>query len=144
MATSNFGTTNFNLPLIAFAMSGSEEIEEAEADFTCEEAEHMVKELNKELTYMEVFIEGGYYEGAMFNAKDTCGYLDIEGGDLETLDDEDAKYFYGDTAEAVKEDYKKDLEKINEFLKDYKENWGGLELQRVAQFSNGETFYKAI
>lgn len=137
MATANFGTPNFGLPLMVGGMTGNENTD----DMQYEEAENMVKELNDKLRYFEVYTESGYYEGFMFNAKQTDDYWDYRG--ISDLTDEDAEYFYGDTADNVKADMDEELDKIKQALADWKEN-GGLELERVAQFSNGETLYKAV
>lgn len=140
MATANFGTPHYNLPLVAVGITD----DESQNEIAFWEMENNIKEINKELTYMEVVAESGYYQGAMYDLKDTCDYIDVEGGDLDTLDDYDANYFFGDTADNVRKDYKDDLEKVKAFLKDQVENWGAIELVRVAQFSNGETIYKQV
>lgn len=137
MATANFGTPNFELPLIAIGMSDDEdqnywEFEDTEAD---------LKEFNNGLNYFEVYLESGYYQGAMFNVKDTNGYVDYE--QIDDYDDEDMEYYFGDTKDNVKKGIAKELEKIKEYLAEKKE-CGALELIKVAQFSNGEAFYQAV
>lgn len=137
MATANFGTPNFDLPLIAIGMSDDEdqnywEFEDTEAD---------LKLLNNELGYFTVYLESGYYQGAMYNVKQTNDYIDY--AQIDDFDDEDIDYYFGDTKANVKKGIAQELEKIKKFLAEKKDE-GALELIKVAQFSNGEAFYKAI
>lgn len=137
MATANFGTPNFELPIIAVGMGEDEE----QNYWAYEDAEEELKLLNNELGYFTVFLESGYYEGAMYNAKMTNDYIDYE--QIGELNDEDAEYYFGDTKDNVKKGVEQELEKIRKFLAEKKEE-GALELIKVAQFSNGEAVYKAI
>ena len=137
MATANFGKPNFDLPLIAVGMTDDEE--QNQIEFW--EMENSIEDINSQLTYLEVFAESGYYQGAMYNCREKYDYIDFE--DVADLDDEDANYFFGDTAEQVKKDFADDMNKVQQFLKDRKEN-GALELIKTAQFSNGEALYKAV
>lgn len=137
MATANFGTPNFELPLIAIGMHDDED----QNYWEVEDTEVELKELNNGLTYFEVYLESGYYEGAMFNTKETNGYIDYN--QIDDYDDYDMEYYFGDTKDNVKKGIAKELEKIKKYLAEKKE-CGALELIKVAQFSNGEAFYKAI
>ena len=136
MATANFGRPNLDLPLMVGGMSECEEQNEMEY----EDAKYIVEETNKELHYFEMELEAGYYEGFMFNVKED-DYLDYD--DIGELTDDDAMYYYGDTADNVRKDMADELEKIKKVLQEWKEN-GGLELIKVAQFPNGEAMYKSI
>lgn len=137
MATANFGTPNFELPIIAVGMSEDED----QNYWAYEDAEEELKLLNNELGYFTVFLESGYYEGAMYNAKMTNDYIGYE--QIDELNDEDTEYYFGDTKDNVKKGVEQELEKIRKFLAEKKEE-GALELIKVAQFSNGEAVYKAI
>lgn len=137
MATANFGTPNFDLPLIAIGMSDDED----QNDWAYEDAESDLKELNNGLDYFEVYLESGYYQGAMYNVKETNDYIDYD--QIDDFDDEDIDYYFGDTKANVKKEIAQELEKIKKFLAEKKDE-GALELIKVAQFSNGEAFYKAI
>lgn len=137
MATANFGTPNFDLPLIAIGMSDDED----QNDWAYEDAESDLKELNNGLDYFEVYLESGYYQGAMYNVKETNDYIDYD--QIDDFDDEDIDYYFGDTKANVKKGIAQELEKIKKFLAEKKDE-GALELIKVAQFSNGEAFYKAI
>lgn len=137
MATANFGTPNFELPLIAIGMSDDED----QNYWEFEDTEVELKEFNNGLDYFEVYLESGYYEGAMFNIKETNDYIDYN--QIDDYDDYDMEYYFGDTKDSVKKGIAKELEKIKKYLAEKKE-CGALELIKVAQFSNGEAFYKAI
>lgn len=137
MATANFGTPNFDLPLIAIGMSDDED----QNYWAYEDAEAELKEFNNGLDYFEVYLESGYYQGAMYNVKETNDYIDYD--QIDDFDDEDIDYYFGDTKANVKKGIAQELEKIKKFLAEKKDE-GALELIKVAQFSNGEAFYKAI
>lgn len=137
MATANFGTPNFELPLIAIGMSDDED----QNYWEFEDTEVELKEFNNGLDYFEVYLESGYYEGAMFNIKETNDYIDYN--QIDDYDDYDMEYYFGDTKDSVKKGIAKELEKIKKYLAEKKE-CGALELIKVAQFSNGEAFYQAI
>lgn len=137
MATANFGTPNFDLPLIAIGMSDDED----QNYWELEDTEAELKEFNNGLDYFEVYLESGYYQGAMFNVKQTNDYIDYD--QVDDFDDEDIDYYFGDTKANVKKGIAQELEKIKKFLAEKKDE-GALELIKVAQFSNGEAFYKAI
>lgn len=137
MSTANFGTPNFNLPLIAIGMGDDED----QNYWAYEDAEADLKLLNNELGYFTVYLESGYYQGAMYNVKQTNDYIDYD--QIDDFDDEDMEYYFGDTKANVKKGIAQELDKIKKFLAEKKDE-GALELIKVAQFSNGEAFYKAI
>ena len=137
MATANFGTPNFELPIIAIGMHDDED----QNYWEFEDTEAELKEFNNGLDYFEVYLESGYYQGAMYNVKQTNDYIDYD--QIDDFDDEDMDYYFGDTKDNVKKGIAQELEKIKKFLAEKKDE-GALELIKVAQFSNGEAFYKAI
>ena len=83
MSTANFGTPNFNLPLIAIGMGDDED----QNYWAYEDAEADLKLLNNELGYFTVYLESGYYQGAMYNVKQTNDYIDYD--QIDDYDDED-------------------------------------------------------
>lgn len=137
MATANFGTPKYELPIIAIGMGDDED----QNYWVFEDAEEDLKLLNNELGYFEVYLESGYYQGAMYNVKETNDYIDYD--DIDNYDNYDIEYYFGDTKDNVKKGIAKELEKIKKYLEDKKEE-GALELIKVAQFSNGEAMYKAV
>ena len=156
MSTPNFGTPNFDLPLICGGLdyeekkkqyeeeTGEEYSEDAFYNDTYWEAKDIQEELeefNKELKHFEVEIEDGYYQGYMFNAKQTDDYWDYY--DLANMTDEDAEYYYGDTKANVIAEYEDDMKKIKDYFSQLKER-GFYELIRTAIFSNGEAIYKRV
>lgn len=137
MATANFGIPNFELPIIAIGMNDDED----QNYWEFEDTEVELKEFNNELDYFEVYLESGYYEGAMFNIRETNDYIDYS--DIDDYDDYDMEYYFDDTKDNVKKGIAKELEKIKKYLAEKKE-CGALELIKVAQLSNGEAIYKAV
>ena len=142
MATSNFGTMKYDMPLIVGGF-----YDENDPDWewhNYEEVECIKEDLadfNDTLKHFEVGIEAGYYDGYQFTVKQSDEYWDYE--DLPTMTDDDADYYYGDTVENIRKEFEQDLKNIKEYLYNLKAN-GFMELTKVAQFSNGEAFYKEV
>lgn len=155
MSTANFSTPNFELPLICGGMDYEEKKKQWEAESDEEYDEDMfaretdweyrgmeeeVAEFNDKLEHFEVFIEGGYYQGYMFNVRQKQNeYWDYY--DLNDMTEEDADYYYGDSKANVIAEYERDMKLIKDYLKELKER-GFYELNKVAQFSNGEAIYQ--
>lgn len=137
MSTANFGTPNYELPIIAIGMSDDED----QNYWEFEDTEVELKEFNNGLDYFEVYLESGYYQGAMYNVRETNDYIDYD--DIDSYDNYDIEYYFGDSKDNVKKGITKELEKIKKYLEEKKED-GALELIKVAQFSNGEAIYKAV
>ena len=142
MATANFGTMKYDMPLIVGGF-----YDENDPDWewhNCEEVECIKEDLadfNDTLKHFEVGIESGYYDGFQFTVEQTDEYWDYE--DLPTMTDDDADYYYGDTVENIRKEFEQDLKNIKEYLYNLKAN-GFMELIKVAQFSNGEAMYKQV
>lgn len=142
MATANFGTMKYDMPLIVGGF-----YDENDPDWewhNVEEIECIKEDLadfNDTLKHFEVGIEAGYYDGYQFTVKQTDEYWDYE--DIPTMTDDDADYYYGDTAENIRKEFEQDLKNTKNYLYELKAN-GFMELAKVAQFSNGEAFYKEV
>ena len=142
MATANFGTMKYDMPLIVGGF-----YDENDPDWewhNCEEVECIKEDLadfNDTLKHFEVGIASGYYDGFQFTVEQTDEYWDYE--DLPTMTDDDADYYYGDTVENIRKEFEQDLKNIKEYLYNLKAN-GFMELIKVAQFSNGEAMYKQV
>ena len=142
MATANFETMKYDMPLIVGGF-----YDENDPDWERQSYEEVkcIKEdladFNDTLKHFEVGIESGYYDGFQFTVKQTDEYWDYE--DLPTMTDDDADYYYGDTAENIRKEFEQDLKNIKEYLYNLKAN-GFMELAKVAQFSNGEAMYKEV
>jgi len=142
MATANFGTMKYDMPLIVGGF-----FDENDPDWewhSYEEAECIKEDLadfNDTLKHFEVGIESGYYDGFQFTVKQTDEYWDYE--DIPTMTDEDADYYYGGTVENIRKEFEQDLKNIKNYLYELKAN-GFMELAKVAQFSNGEAMYKEV
>ena len=142
MATANFGTMKYDMPLI---VGGFRDENDPDWEWhNCEEVECIKEDLadfNDTLKHFEVGIESGYYDGFQFTVEQTDEYWDYE--DLPTMTDDDADYYYGDTVENSRKEFEQDLKNIKEYLYNLKAN-GFMELIKVAQFSNGEAMYKEV
>lgn len=142
MATANFGTMKYNMPLI---VGGFYDENDPDWEWHSYEEVECIKEdladFNGTLKHFEVGIEAGYYDGYQFTVEQTDEYWDYE--DLPTMTDDDADYYYGDTVENIRKEFEQDLKNIKEYLYNLKAN-GFMELAKVAQFSNGEAFYKEV
>lgn len=142
MATCNFGTMEYDMPLIVGGF-----YDENDPDWewhNYEEVECIKEDLadfNDTLKHFELGIEAGYYDGYQFTVKQSDEYWDYE--DLPTMTDDDADYYYGDTVENIRKEFEQDLKNIKEYLYNLKAN-GFMELAKVAQFSNGEALYKEV
>lgn len=142
MATCNFGTMKYDMPLIVGGF-----YDENDPDWewhNYEEVECIKEDLadfNDTLKHFELGIEAGYYDGYQFTVKQSDEYWDYE--DLPTMTDDDADYYYGDTVENIRKEFEQDLKNIKEYLYNLKAN-GFMELAKVAQFSNGEALYKEV
>ena len=142
MATANFGTMKYDMPLI---VGGFFDENDPDCEWQSYEEVECIKEdladFNDTLKHFEVGIESGYYDGFQFTVEQTDEYWDYE--DLPTMTDDDADYYYGDTAENIRKEFEQDLKNIKEYLYNLKAN-GFKELIKVAQFSNGEAMYKEV
>lgn len=142
MATCNFGTMKYDMPLIVGGF-----YDENDPDWewhNYEEVECIKEDLadfNDTLKHFELGIEAGYYDGYQFTVKQTDEYWDYE--DLADMTDEDADYYYGDTVENIRKEFEQDLKNIKEYLYNLKAN-GFMKLAKVAQFGNGEALYKEV
>ena len=142
MATANFETMKYDMPLI---VGGFYDENDPDCERQSYEEVECIKEdladFNDTLKHFEVGIESGYYDGFQFTVKQTDEYWDYD--DLPTMTDDDADYYYGDTAENIRKEFEQDLKNIKEYLYNLKAN-GFMELAKVAQFSNGEAMYKEV
>ena len=142
MATANFGTMKYDMPLI---VGGFYDENDPDWEWNNHEEVECIKEdladFNDTLKHFEVGIESGYYDGYQFTVEQSDEYWDYE--DLPTMTDDDADYYYGDTVENIRKEFEQDLKNIKEYLYNLKAN-GFKELIKVAQFSNGEAMYKEV
>lgn len=134
MATANFGTMKYDMPLIVGGF-----YDENDPDWECIKED--LADFNDTLKHFELGIEAGYYGGYQFTVKQSDEYWDYE--DLADMTDDDADYYYGDTVENIRKEFEQDLKNIKEYLYNLKAN-GFMELAKVAQFSNGEALYKEV
>lgn len=165
MATSNFSTMNYDLPLIVFGMgvdyeerkkeweeeNGGEygeyndDLYESDIEYQSECVEEDLKEFNNKHRFFEIEQRAGYYQGIQLQVNFVDKYWDYETiMDDKNFTDEEADYYYGETAEEVREAVKKELEEVREYLLNCKKSMGFLELYKYAQFSNGEAIYKEV
>lgn len=140
MATNNFEPMNFDMPLIVGGISDDQE----DYTFEVESLIDDLKEENKELQFFNLEIKDGYYQGWQWQVEWADKYLDYDQiTDPEQFSDYDADYYYGDTAENIREQVEVEKNKCLAYLEALKEN-GYTELYKVGQFSNGEAVYKEV
>lgn len=142
MATANFGTMKYDMPLIVGGFYDEDDPDcewQSYGEFEC--AKEDLADFNDTLKHFEVGIESGYYDGFQFTVEQSDEYWDYE--DLPTMTDDDADYYYGDTVENIRKEFEQDLKNIKEYLYNLKAN-GFKELIKVAQFSTGEAMYKEV
>ena len=165
MATNNFETMNFDMPLIAYGMgvdyeerkkeweeeNGGEygeyndDLYVSDIDFQSEWVEEDIKEFNNRHRFFEVEQKSGYYQGIQFQVNFVDKYLDYDMimADKE-FTDEDADYYYGETAEDIRKRVEEEKQECREFIMNMKNLQGAVELYKYAQFSNGEAIYKEV
>lgn len=136
MSTPNFGTPNYNLPIVACGMK--REMDE----FEYEEVQEEIDRFNRELNHFEVRLDSGYYQGAMLNVSQTNNYWNYE--DIDEIEDYDAHYYFGMSAKEVKAEIKSEMEKVKEFFETMAKSENFVKLYKFAQFSNGEAIYKEL
>ena len=142
MATANFGTMKYDMPLIVGGFYDENDPDcEWQSYVEIECIKEDLADFNDTLKHFEVGIESGYYDGFQFTVEQSDEYWDYE--DLPTMTDDDADYYYGDTVENIRKEFEQDLKNIKEYLYNLKAN-GFKELIKVAQFSNGEAMYKEV
>ena len=161
MATANFKPMNFDMPLVIGGTiydydnykkeweeeNGDEYTEDmfySDMQLEAEGEQENLKEINNELTFFEIELESGYYDGWQWQVNWLDTYLDYEQIiDDDEFTDEDADYFYGDTAKNIRKQVEEEKQKCKEYLLELKKR-GYKEIYKVAQFSNGEAIYKEV
>ena len=138
MATSNFKPMKYDMPLIVGGMDAESEWDDY---YEVECIKEQLADFNDKLKHFEVSLWSGYYEGWQFDVKQSDEYWDYD--DLPTMTDDDADYYYGDTADNIRAEFEQDLKNIRAFLNECKAN-GYKELGVVGTFSNGETVYREV
>lgn len=162
MATNNFEPMNFDMPLVAYGMGVdyeerkkdyeedfdseyTEDIYYSDIDFQSEDVQNDVDEFNNRHRFFEVEQKSGYYQGVQFQVNFIDKYLDYDTiMDDKEFTDEDADYYYGDTAENIRKQVREELRECYAFLIDMKNLQGAVELYKYAQFSNGEAIYREV
>lgn len=160
MATANFAPMNFDMPLIAGGIGDdyeerkkeweevndteySEDLYNEDMQFVAEEAEEDLKDFNAGLDHFKITIEPGYYQGWQWQVEWQDEYLDYDQIFADDFTDEDADYYYNETAEEVRAEVKKEEAKVRHYLEELKK-MGFTELYKYAQFSNGEAIYERV
>ena len=106
------------------------------------------KELNRELNFYEVALEGGHYGGVQFYIKLT-GQAETYGDDveeiLEYIDNEDTRYYYDMCLSEFKRKIKSEVNFINKkYLPLLSKKMGFEHYNCVGIFSNGEAIYEKV
>lgn len=145
MSTPNF-VSQKNHPLYVFDESkfayydedgAFEYFDDCAAQWFYRDIQDVLDGLNDGLDYHKVIIRSGYYCDAQLYVEDTTDWYDIR-----DIDDDDAMYQYGRTAEEVIADYDSETAAINAWLKENAPALGADEYVCVGIFSNGEAVYE--
>lgn len=162
MATNNFESMNFDMPLVAYGMGVdyeerkkdyeedfgeeyTEDIYYSDIDFQSEDVQNDIDEFNDKHRFFEVEQKNGYYQGIQFQVNFIDKYLDYDMiMDDKEFTDEDADYYYGDTAENIRKQVEKEKQDCYDFIMSMKNLQGAVELYKYAQFSNGEAIYREV
>lgn len=158
MSCANFSRMEYGLPLVVGGMMYFPDLkEEYEKEYEEEYTEGMYEDdmyfewdnarilaerFTEGLEYHTVGVESGYYIGFMFTVDETMGY----GGryNMDCLDNEDCKDWYGMCRSKVAREVQKEKTKIKKWLKSMVKDYGYKELALVGQFSNGEAIYTEV
>ena len=160
MATNNFESMNFDMPMIVGGIG--EDFEQRKKDFEeandgeytqemynedvnleCDCEYEDIKEYNMDKQFVELDIVGGYYDGFQWQVKWIDKYLDYEQIMADDFTEEDSDYYYGDSLENVRAKIQDELKQAREYLEGLKDR-GYIEIYKYAQFSNGEAVYKKV
>lgn len=157
MATCNFETMHFDMPLVCGGLDYDErkqvreqedgeeytyEDYDADLQFEIEDCEAELERLNKDLEFFKVEMKSGYYEGWQWQVEWDNSY------DYETAMDMDDKdetiYWYDYTPSELRKAIKAELKVIKNYLMRLVKDYGYLNLYKYAQFDNGEAIYKRV
>lgn len=138
MSTANFAPMEYGMPLVC----GNPTDDEWEAMDEYERAEKLAEDFTDGLTFHDVTIKCGYYEGFQFYVEERySGYFDLDKDSRHCIDNEEAHDYFDmcrsralRAADAEKRKIARWLEKLTEY---------GFDIYVITvRFSNGETWYK--
>ncbi len=160
MSTSNFEFMDYDMPLVCGGMGDFDEYKKAYeescdgeytegmfwTDLDCEydNAVALADDFTDGLTYHEVTVQSGYYQGFQFMVRETCQMGDLDGNSPYCIDNEDAHYCYGMCRSKVLRAADAEKRKIRKWLKEISRHPLFMELACLGVFSNGEAVYTAV
>ena len=117
--------------------------EDAQFDYECtaDNAQFILNEKNKELSFFKMKIQGGHYDGLQATVESNIDYLDAEDLANGNFSNEDSQYFWNLCRSIAIRKIKTEINKINRELAELKD-YGVREFIKIGQFSNGEGLYK--
>lgn len=126
------------------------ELTEVFNDFLYDDDVDLIKQdledkINSKLTFFDVIIKCGYYEGIQLYVKesyyaDICGF-DVDEIDNPNVDNEDTKDYFDLCRSKCIIKFKREYKKLLKMLDDFAKEHGMYKLSVYAIFSNGETWY---
>lgn len=160
MSTANFAEMEYGMPLVCGGIKSFDEMAKAYEEETGEEyseglyewdlqdefetAEQLAEEFSDSLTFHDVRIESGYYQGFQFYVEEKFSkYFDLDKESEYCIDNEDAHYYFDMCRSKAIKAADAEKRKIAKWLEKLQEN--GFEiLVCKAKFSNGEALYSRV
>lgn len=102
----------------------------------CNEMQRVADEINEKQDFFTVSVESGYYRGVQFYVEEKY--------DMECLDNDDAHYYFGMCRSKAIRKAQVAENKVRKMLNKAKAELGLLELEKVAQFSDGSALYERV
>ena len=159
MGTCNYiSQSDFDLYTIEYSKPTQEEIENFmietgeifDEDFDCEifyddtyrQAEWLAESINKELTFYEIRIKCGYYDGIQtFVGQTDWDYYN----NIEDMDNDACQYYFGMCRSKAIRKHNAEVNRINKkLLPLFEKKLGFDHIRCVGVFSNGEAIYERI
>lgn len=156
MSTANFAPMRYKMPLVVGGLGFYEDYKESYDKYDSDEytldmfhddlnmefddAAHLAKDFSEKLTFHEVSVKGGYYQGFQFYVTENIGYY----GDFDMLDNDEAHVYYDMCRSRVKRKADAEKNKIRRWLDKIVSEYGYEKLNLAGTFSNGEAVYQRV
>ena len=142
MATSNFRPMDYDMPLVCGGMADYDDCVEFEIELDF--ARELAETFTENLTYHNITVLGGYYEGfQFFVAEKYADYFDMDRNSPYCIENDDAWYYFDLCRSRALRAADAEKRKIRKWLENQAER-GFTMMVPVGRFSNGLTVYKNI
>lgn len=133
MATANFKTMEYGMPLV---VGGTEYFEDIKA------AEELAENFTENLKYHDITVVGGYYSGFQFYVEEKySNKFDLDKQSIYCIDNYDAHYYFDVCKSVAIREADREKRKIRKWLESL-ENHGYEIIVCIGRFSNGEAIYE--